>query len=33
MENEYSFLILVNRKSEVPESSEESKMKGVFSIK
>ena len=33
MENEYLFLILVNRESEVPESSRESKMKGVLSIK
>ena len=33
MENEYLFLILVNRESEVSESSKESKMKRVFSIK
>ena len=33
MENEYLFLILVSRESEVPESSKESKMKRVFSIK
>ena len=31
MENEYLFLILVIRESEVPESSKESKMKRVFS--
>ena len=33
MENEYLFLILVNRESEVPESSKESEMKRVLSIK
>ena len=32
-ENGYLFLILVNRESEMPESSEESKMKRVLSIK
>ena len=32
MENEYLFFILVNRDSEVPESSKELKMKRAFSI-
>ena len=31
-ENGYLFLILVNRESEVPESSKESEMKRVLSI-
>ena len=33
MENEYLFLNLVSRESEVPESSKESKKKRVLSIK
>ena len=33
MQNEYLFLILVNRESEVLERAKESKMKRVLSIK